>query len=147
MSSILVSICSLTIIAPFLPSFMPVSDRKPVLGLTPVENMTASTFMGRLLVFTFSTFPSPRIASNFVSVKVIIPCSARWFSTKLAISGPKPGSICSAISMTETLTPWPAKFSATSRPIKPPPTTRARLISPASMACRRVMASSGVLIK
>ncbi len=48
--------------------------------------------------------------------------------------------------MTVVFTPLAARFSATSSPMKPPPATTARLISPASTAARRPMASSGVRI-
>ena len=73
------------------------------------------------------------------------PASAMRFSTYSQSSGSrKLGRTWGAKSMTLTRTPLRARFSATSRPMKPPPATTARLMPPASTASRRAMASSGV---
>ena len=124
---------------------MPLPSRKAVLGRMPMASTRASAFMARLLVRTFSTFPSPSTPSRATPVRGITPASAIRFSTNSLISGSrKLGSTWGAKSITVVFTPLAARFYATSRPMKPPPATTARLISPASRASRRAMASSGV---
>ena len=56
----------------------------------------------------------------------------------------KPGMIWSAMSMTVTARPFCIRFSATSRPMKPPPATTARLAPVCSRYSRSSMASCGV---
>ena len=50
------------------------------------------------------------------------------------------------MSITETLTPLAARFSATSRPMKPAPQTTARFTAPVSSSSRSAIASSGFLM-
>ena len=126
---------------------IPEPSRNPVLGWMPMASTSASAFMPRLLVRTFSTFPSPSTPSRDTPVMGMTPSSAILFSTNSLSSGSrKLGSTWGAKSMTVVFTLLAARFSATSRPMKPPPATTARLISPASTASRRPMASSGVRI-
>ena len=126
---------------------IPVSARKPVFARIPRDITIASAFIALRLVCTFSTLSVPTMASSLVLVNAIIPSSARWSSTYSVISGSNPGIICSAISMTDTFTPFSFRFSATSSPIKPPPATTARLMLPPSTAAFKASASSGVRIK
>ena len=101
--------------------------------------------MARRLVRIFSTLPSPSAPSRDTPVRGMTPASAIRFSTYSLISGSrKLGSTWGAKSMTVVFTPRAARFSATSRPMKPPPATTARLTAPDSTASRRAMASSGV---
>ena len=124
---------------------IPLPSRKAVLGRMPMASTRASAFMARLLVSTFSTLPLPSAPSRDTPVIGMTPASAILFSTYSLSSGSrKLGRTWGAKSITVVLTPLTARFSATSRPMKPPPATTARLISPASTAARRAMASSGV---
>ena len=137
--------CSSTMMAP-LSIASPLPSRKAVAGRTPRARMTRSALRTPLSVRTLLTAASPSSASSLVDVETFIEAFSSWRRARLAISKSKArGMIWSAMSTTVTSRPSAIRFSATSRPMKPAPTTTARLTSSRLAQALIASASSGVL--
>ena len=101
--------------------------RKAVAGRMPMASTTTSAGSTPASVATPSALPLPVTPFSAVPVKMRMPlaCSCRLMYP--AISGSKMfGISCPAMSATVTFMPFASRFSATSRPMNPPPTTTAR---------------------
>ena len=106
----------------------PVSVSQAVLGRTPTLSTTRSAGRVPAAVRTPVAAPSAvRISATFTPVSTRSPASCSCLRAKAAISGSSTlGMIWPAISATVTDTFFSIRFSAISRPMKPPPTTTAR---------------------
>ena len=128
MSFTVVSICWLTTKDPLFVTSMPVPAARFPFGLTPTDMMTKSTEISSP-VSSSTTSPSGSLLKAFTALEVrrLTPPWTRAFSRGTVISSSNGGRIVLCISTRVVSTPASARFSATSTPMKPPPTTTALL--------------------
>jgi hypothetical protein len=133
-----VRISASTAMPPRGPSASPAACASAVSGRTPMARITRSASMPRpdsvrtmrppLAVGSNPDSPSPRWR--------VTPCASRCSRTGSAISASSGGITCGSFSRIVTCRSRRARFSAISRPMKPPPTTTARAGRRASIQCR-----------
>ncbi len=127
-SGSLVHICSSTRIPPRAPISSPAILASVASGRTPMASITRSAvYCFPDFVSTWMVLFSPALKPDTPSESAIcIPCIFMYASTMCAFSLSKGNNTWSAISTRVTSKPRCIRFSAISKPIKPPPITTPR---------------------